>query len=227
MENKITVSEHDPKWIQLYKDERKRLKALLGKSLRAAYHIGASSVKGLASRPVIDILAIVKDISVADSLSRGFEDLGYTCCGEMGIENRRYFCRSEGDVSYNLQIFEFTSRDDISKLISMKGYLISHPDKVKEYSDLKTKLASSFPSDIRAYTDGKQEYLSTLQNEADKWSKDENTRSLYMSSGMCIGICVGTCFGVAFNNISLGMCLGLSVGMCMGLALAGSVIKRK
>ena len=227
MENRIIVLEHDPQWEKLYKEERKKLKVLLSKNLQAVHHIGASSVKPLASRPVIDILAVVKDIALTDTLSEGFKNLGYTCCGEMGIEQRRYFCKTERNISYNLQIFQFTNRDDINKLLSMKGYLLSHPDKAKEYSELKISLASSFPNDIRAYTDGKQEYLSELQKEADKWSKDENTRSLYMSSGMCIGMGVGTCLGVAFNNISLGMCLGMSIGMCIGLALAGSAINKK
>ena len=58
---------------------------ILGKNCAGVYHIGSTSVKGLAAKPIIDIMPVVKDISLVDAHDKEFESLGYECRGEFGI----------------------------------------------------------------------------------------------------------------------------------------------
>ena len=58
----VTVVPYNPQWPQLFEEEAKSLRALLGENLVALFHIGSTSVPGLAAKPIIDILPVVQDI---------------------------------------------------------------------------------------------------------------------------------------------------------------------
>ena len=90
MTQHITVTEYDPKWPLLYDKEREKLIGVLKGNCLAMYHIGSTSVPGLAAKPIIDIMAAVKSLEGADAAAAEFSRLGYEYCGEFGIKGRRY-----------------------------------------------------------------------------------------------------------------------------------------
>ena len=70
---------------------RRQIARILGNELVAIYHIGSTSVPGLAAKPVIDIMPTVRSIEAIDRFDAWFEVLGYECMGEFGIPGRRYY----------------------------------------------------------------------------------------------------------------------------------------
>jgi GrpB-like predicted nucleotidyltransferase (UPF0157 family) len=48
-------------------------------------------VPGLAAKPIIDIVPVVRDILALDQNTSGMEALGYEAKGEYGMPFRRYF----------------------------------------------------------------------------------------------------------------------------------------
>ena len=220
MSQNITVVQYDPKWKEDFLTEKKQIKKILGKSCVAVYHIGSTAVKGLASRPIIDILAVVKDISALEGLYAQLESIGYICCGEMGIEGRRYFCKGGDNITHTLQIFSFSDKDQINRHAALRNYFLSHPDKAAEYSRLKTELAALCDEgDCKEYADGKSEFLASAEKEALIWYEDEQRRTTFMSIGMCLGMSLGMCFVSVFGSTSTGMCMGMCIGMGIGIAL--------
>ena len=68
----ITVVDYNPDWKRKYETEARRISALLGENLVAIYHIGSTSVEGLKAKPIIDIMPVVRDLSLVDEKRGGF-----------------------------------------------------------------------------------------------------------------------------------------------------------
>lgn len=90
MPQHITVTDYNPKWPLQYAEERKRIVEILKENCISIYHIGSTSVPGLAAKPVIDIMAVVRSLEKADSTAEQFSEIGYEYLGEFGIAGRRY-----------------------------------------------------------------------------------------------------------------------------------------
>ena len=55
MSQHITVTDYDPLWQKKYEEESLLIKGILADNCIAIYHIGSTSVPGLAAKPIIDI----------------------------------------------------------------------------------------------------------------------------------------------------------------------------
>ena len=69
LDGPIRLVEYDPMWVALFEREEKRIRAALGSRAVEIYHVGSTSVPGLAAKPVLDIVLIV-----ADSADESAED---------------------------------------------------------------------------------------------------------------------------------------------------------
>ena len=92
----VIVVPYCEEWPELYQTEAEEIRGILGENLVDIYHIGSTSVPGLAAKPIIDIMPVVRHIALVDTCNAAFEVLGYECMGEFGIPGRRYF-RKGGD----------------------------------------------------------------------------------------------------------------------------------
>ena len=72
MPQHIIIADYDPSWPQKYREEEKRLKQILGENCMAMYHIGSTSVPGLAAKPILDILPVVKSLEKVDEAAAVF-----------------------------------------------------------------------------------------------------------------------------------------------------------
>lgn len=219
MARKIEVVDYDPRWAKQFKAESKEIRKILGKNCVAVHHIGSTSVKGLKAKPIIDMMAVVKNISLVDGEHEAFEKLGYECMGEYGIPGRRFFRKGGDQRTHHIHIFEKGNEQDIERHLAVRDYLAAHPETAKEYGELKDALAQQFPFDNDGYCDGKDAYMKKLEQDALKWSRKQSHIGTCMSIGMCMGMAVGCSLGMIFSSQSVGMCLGMSVGMCIGLAV--------
>ena len=67
MSQHIIVRDYDPLWIEKYREESSLVKDILAENCVAIYHIGSTSVPGLAAKPIIDIMAVVRSLAEVDS----------------------------------------------------------------------------------------------------------------------------------------------------------------
>src|ERR1700675_2222514 len=61
----IVVSDYDPSWPTLFKQERTRIENALGSFALAIEHVGSTAVPGLPSKPIIDLLIGVPGLEEA------------------------------------------------------------------------------------------------------------------------------------------------------------------
>lgn len=218
MARKIEVVEYNPEWEKKFKLEAKEIKRILGKNCVAIHHIGSTAVKGMKAKPVIDIMPVVKDLSLVDGHNAEFEALGYECMGEYGIPGRRFYIKGGDQRTHHIHIFEQSNKTEILRHLAVRDYLSSHPEDAKAYGELKTKLAEEYAYDNDGYCDGKDAFVKELEQKAVSWQKKQEHIGTCMSLGMCFGVSIGLCIGTALGKTSMGMCYGISFGMLLGLA---------
>ena len=137
-------------WPLLFEKEAERIRAACGDAVVAVEHIGSTSVSGLASKPILDIM-------------RG---LGYEYYGEHGIPGRFYFDRKPHGASViHVHMFEFRS-PDWRRLIAFRDVLRRDPAVAEEYQRLKLDLAVRFRNDRKAYTEAKADFISSVLAKA-------------------------------------------------------------
>lgn len=166
----VRVVPYDPAWKELYQREAKAIRQILGDNLTSIHHIGSTAVEGLAAKPIIDILPVVRQLRRVDGCNPAFEALGYECMGEFGIPGRRYFRKGGDNRTHQIHVFEQNNVADIRRHLAVRDYLRAHPDAASAYGALKTELAARYPQDIEGYCDGKDAFVKKLERDALAWA---------------------------------------------------------
>ncbi|MES2607580.1 MAG: bifunctional GrpB family protein/GNAT family N-acetyltransferase [Pseudomonadota bacterium] len=163
----IEVVPYNPEWPVMFAEESARIMGALGNNCIMIHHIGSTSVPGLAAKPIIDIIVVVKN---AKAFMSSVESIGYAYKGEMNIPFRFYFSK-KGAVTVHLHVYE-DGNPEIELNLTFTNYLRNNPQACAEYAALKTHLltqVSSFersPSQFSGYTLGKHEFIRGVYQKA-------------------------------------------------------------
>ncbi|MFZ2488226.1 MAG: GrpB family protein [Anaerolineae bacterium] len=162
----IEIVPYDPHWPQLFAAEAARLREVFGAELLALHHIGSTAVPGLAAKPIIDILPVVRDIARVDALNTAMRALGYVPKGEYGIPERRYFSLDAGGQRrFHVHVFPAGSAE-IARHCDFVAHLRAYPDTAAAYAALKLELAERYRDDPISYTEGKSDFIRNAVQQA-------------------------------------------------------------
>ena len=152
-------------------EEAEKLNLIFGDEIIDIHHIGSTAVPGLKAKPIIDIMPVVKDINNVDKYNREMQEIGYEPKGENGIVRRRYFQKGGDNRSHHVHIYQIGSYE-IKRHLAFRDYLKLHPNEMKQYGELKEKLARQFPNDIESYINGKDQFVKETELKALEWHED-------------------------------------------------------
>ncbi len=170
----IEVIDYNSAWPACYLNEIEQIKNVLFLEIIKAYHIGSTSVPGLAAKPVIDILLKVKDVIKLDDYNNEMFKIGYIAKGEHEIPERRFYLKGEIDRTHHIHAFNEHSVN-IKRHLAFRDYLIKHPYIAQQYGNLKRKNAQLCKGDANKYCDLKNDFLKYHEQKAVKWYKLKNT----------------------------------------------------
>ena len=225
MPQHITVVSYDPVWNLKFKDEKQKIEAILKNDCFGVFHIGSTSVKNLDAKPIIDILVVVRDLSLVDAKQTEFENLGYEYLGEFGIKGRRYLRKGGDERTHQIHVFKHDNLDEIIRHLAFRDYLRTHKDVCTEYAKLKKDLADKFPYDINGYCDGQDNFVKEHEQKALAWY-DSSWDRLYFAarsiqtkrdaSPFIVAGPVAAALMTVKGNIYTGVCIdtACSLGMC-------------
>lgn len=165
----IKILPYNTSWTEDYKEASLSIKNILGDLLVDVYHVGSTAVQGLSSRPIIDIMAVVKDIGIIEDYEDIFENFGYECLGEFGLPGRRHYRKGINGIAYHLDIFDIYNDKEIIRFLAFRDYLRAHPEEASFYGELKQALALQFPEDLEGYAIGKSVFIDKLEKKAVEW----------------------------------------------------------
>jgi len=160
----IVVVDYDPRWPQVYEEDHAAIVRALGPMVRGIEHVGSTSVPGLAAKPTIDIMLGVS----ADDLDRIIEPLvaigyEYNPDWEISMPLRRYFRRIGPDDSHTHHLHAVPYAGEFwTRHLRFRDYLRTHPDKAREYGELKKQMAREQRGSID-YTFAKTQFIQSVE----------------------------------------------------------------
>lgn len=167
----IVLAPHNEAWAAAFDRESTAIIAALSNLRIALHHIGSTAIPGIVAKPVIDILGIVDSVAELDARSGSLVALGYEALGEFGIAGRRYFRKNTLDGTRTHQLHAFAAGSpEIDRHLDFRDYLCAFPREAQAYAALKQRLAASCEADMRAYSDGKTEFIRDVERRAALWS---------------------------------------------------------
>ena len=132
----ISLVPYDTRWSKQYEAEKTAIAAALGDNCLCIYHIGSTSVPGLAAKPKIDIIAAAKN---RDRAIKTLESIGYRHRGEWGIPLQCGFAK-RGKPDVNLHLFFDMNHPEIELNLSFRDYLRKNPTARNEYAKIKREI---------------------------------------------------------------------------------------
>lgn len=174
MARAIEVVAYSPGWPAVYEAEACRLREVFGPDLVAIHHIGSTAVPGLAAKPIIDILVVVRDIRRIHLFDAGMAGLGYRVRGEcldaLGSPGRFYYSRDADGVRTHQVHAMQQGHFEIRQKLLLRDYLRACPAEAAAYGQLKVELAAANTRGIVEYIEGKDAFVKALIGRAEAWA---------------------------------------------------------
>jgi GrpB-like predicted nucleotidyltransferase (UPF0157 family) len=167
----IAIVPYDARWPVLFELEKAHLLASLPADLISRVeHIGSTSVPGLASKDVVDVLVEVTDQAAAQKRivpilrSQGYEYFWRPLIGDHGPPYYAWFIKrdpSAGSRTHHIHVVPADS-DEPRKCLLFRDHLMAHPEAAREYEALKRALAARFLGDRAKYTEEKTAFITAV-----------------------------------------------------------------
>jgi len=153
----IEVVSYNENWPSLYEAERRLLASYA--DFLAFEHIGSTSIPGLEAKPIIDMMAAVRDIDRCEDQLAHVRSFGYEPV-ETGMVGRLFFRRSDTTIplTYHLHIVAIDTWATRNERL-FRDYLLRHQEATSEYGELKKQLARGTADDPLAYTRAKTAFV--------------------------------------------------------------------
>jgi len=167
---KIQLVPSDPSWPDDFRSARDEILARVGDRCFVGFeHVGSTAIPGLASKPVIDMVAAVDDVSRIVEIAEQLGALGYAAWHS--TPGRRTLQRRDarGNATEHLHIVALASREWHNQ-IRFRDLLRAHPTYRIEYEKLKFELADRY-EDTQDYSEAKTGLIQRLledEEEADR-----------------------------------------------------------
>ena len=166
----IVLAPHRATWAAAFESEASAIQDALSDLPLELHHIGSTAIPDIVAKPVIDMLGVVPAVEALDARAHRLAALGYEALGEYGIPERRYFRKNAADGARTHQLHAFaTGSPEVQRHLNFRDYLRVFPAEAAAYSALKLGLAERYGSDMRAYSDGKTEFIRAVDRRAAAW----------------------------------------------------------
>ena len=160
---RVIVEQYNEAWEQNFRQIKAELQEALGELALRIEHVGSTAVPGLSAKPIIDIDVVIRDRSLLCSVISRLEATGYQYEGDLGISGREAFTYEGKDhlQKHHLYVCPEDSAE-LRRHLLFRDYLRSHPEAVKEYSQIKEEGALLYPEDIDKYIEYKSPYIEKI-----------------------------------------------------------------
>ena len=147
----------------IYEKEKEELLKIYKDKIKHIDHVGSTSIKGIKSKPIIDINIETDDLDDFKKYTESVvENDIYTVKKEPTIGGD-YLIRKEedGKVKAFIHVYQVGDINGI-KSILFRDYMNSHQEEAKRYEDLKIDLYNKCNGNREEYIRGKDKYIKEI-----------------------------------------------------------------
>lgn len=158
----IILKEHNPEYENWYCIEYDNLIEHIGeKKIKRINHIGSTAVKGLISKPTIDILLEIDSACDVIWLKNTLLAMGWILMSSEEsphmkmVFNKGYTPEGFAEKVYHLHVRFYGDWNELY----FRDYLRDHPETAEEYGKLKLGLLKKYEHDRDGYTNAKTDFV--------------------------------------------------------------------
>ncbi|PES97622.1 hypothetical protein CN491_06030 [Bacillus cereus] len=173
MKQRITIEKYNVKWESEFCKLQTLINNVVAGSILSIEHVGSTSVKGLASKPILDIDIVIEDYENFPEVVKKLDTVGYYHQVEWSYEGREAFGRKDAFVPWSeenvvwmeqhLYVCDKNS-EELRRHVAFRDYLRAHDDVAVEYGRLKEKLARE-SKNRASYSAGKTAFITNILGE--------------------------------------------------------------
>jgi GrpB-like predicted nucleotidyltransferase (UPF0157 family) len=161
---KVLIVDYDPAWPDLFRREAERVRNLLGPRALQVEHTGSTSVPGLAAKPIIDMLLVVRDSAQENAYIPDLKSAGYILrIRESGWHEHRML--KGPDIDINLHVFSFGC-PEIERILFFRDWLRGNAADRDLYARAKLALAKKDWKYVQNYADAKTAVIEEILGRA-------------------------------------------------------------
>ena len=173
----VVVVPYRQEWPATFELHRERIADALGAVALGIDHIGSTAVPGLAAKPVVDMLLVVRDSADEDAYLPAMERAGYVLrVREPDFEEHRMFRTPERDVHVHVLS---AGSPEIERYLRFRDALRGAPFLRARYQALKQALAAQERQDMNDCAAAKSRMVETIIH----WSMRMDRRGPELAPG--------------------------------------------
>lgn len=168
----VELQPHQVMWEENAYETIMELKKVLDGVAVDIQHIGSTSIKSIAAKPIIDLVIGVRDFEDIKAKIAELENIGVIFRGQ---DHPGQLLFVKGDFEQDTRTHHIHTviygGTEWENYVNFRDYLNAYSEKAAEYGELKLRLLSDFSEDRGKYTSGKQELIDKLLAEAKVWRR--------------------------------------------------------
>jgi len=160
----IHLADYDPAWPAMYAEHEARIRDALRDGVMGLWHMGSTSVPGLAAKPLIDITLAVADSANEAAYVPALEKVGY-------VLRRREADWFEHrvlkwlDPEANLHVYS-EDCSEIGRVLAFRDWLRTNDEDRALYQATKRRLSAQTWAYVQDYADAKGEVVEQIITRA-------------------------------------------------------------
>jgi GrpB-like predicted nucleotidyltransferase (UPF0157 family) len=161
--SEVRLAAHDPDWAAMGENECAVVRTLLGDLAVDVIHVGSTAVPDIDAKPILDIVAAVRDTAqIDDVVGRLCATGSYGYEGDQGDDGGLLLVRGTGELrTVHVHVVGTGSQAWIDYR-RFHTLLVNDDAARRRYEGVKRALAQQFPHDRRAYTQAKSTVIREL-----------------------------------------------------------------
>jgi len=170
--DRVEIEPYNPEWAREFENEKNVIDAAINNSSAEVCHIGSTSIPGMPSKPIIDIMVGVDSYDDYPQIIEALEMIGYHCLGECGRPGRIFFVKGELENNTNHLHLVLKGGRYWKEFILFRDYLKANSDLAAAYARIKKQLAERYKNDRTSYRICKSLFVDEILNEIRLESKE-------------------------------------------------------
>lgn len=166
----VKLEPHDWRWEKEAEKTIAVLEKILGEDAIDIQHIGSTAITSILSKPIIDIVVGVNNLSGILLYNDCMKQEGIYYRGS-GVDGQLLYVMGdlENDTrTHHIHVVIWDSKE-WNNYVNFRDFLNNNPNEAFQYQILKEKLKNKYFNDRGAYTKGKREMIDNILEEAEKW----------------------------------------------------------
>lgn len=153
----VLLVPYNPAWETAFDMEAQAIRSALGANLIDIQHIGSSSIPGIKSKPILDVMVGIENLDTGPLLEPAMASIGYDFARHAGVPNDHVFGKGV-ERTHLVHVVQFGGSTWHHNL-RFRDRLRADPSLAREYGDLKERLSTQFAQDRAAYTAAKKRFI--------------------------------------------------------------------